>query len=227
MFYIFASNKHVNELPYFKYNGSQWEISDSFAAGFREFNIILDLAYWTRIWIVQEITLPRSATVVYGSMNCPWGILVDAGAALQNHAYSCCREKCNEFSDELQVVLSRFSLNVRLLDEIRTWRSNGTELDLFSLLRQNFHREATDSRDKVYGVLGLVSSPRDVSSVKPDYRKSTREVYEEVTMHLFKATASLFVWTADATRNAKFPVRIPMGKGVTGPRGCRMESHID
>jgi hypothetical protein len=187
----------------------------------------LDLAYWTRIWIVQEITLPPSATVVYGSMNCPWSILVDAGAALQSHASSCCMEKCNEFSDELQVVLSNFSLNVRLLDEIRGCRSNGTELDLFSLLRQNFHREATNSRDKVYGVLGLVRSPRDVGSVKPDYRKSAQEVYKDVTMHLIKTMASFLLWTADATRNAKFPVRIPMGKGVTERRGCRVESHID
>jgi hypothetical protein len=84
-------------------------------------------------------------------------------------------------------------------------RTHRKELDLLSILWQNYHREATDGRDKAYGVLGLVSSPRDVGSVTPDYNKSAREVYEDVTMNIIKATVSFFVLTADALRNANFP----------------------
>ena len=206
IFYILSSDRHVNELPCFAEHGaSLWEVSDSFAAGFKEFHNLMNLAYWTRIWIVQEIILPPSATVVFGSINCPWDVVAQAGMIFENHANSCCLEVCSNFSAELKEVISTFSFKIRALEMIRLHRSIGTELDLAWILRQNFHRNASDNRDKVYGVLGLVSSPRDVGSVIPDYKKTVREVYEDVTMSIINSTASLSILTGEATRNAQFP----------------------
>ncbi|KAI1866277.1 uncharacterized protein JN550_007665 [Neoarthrinium moseri] len=206
MFYILSSDRHVNELPCFvERRASLWDVSDCFNSGFREFYSIVSLAYWTRIWIVQEIVLPPSATVVYGSMNCPWDVIAQAGMLFENHANSCCLEQCTNFSGEVKDVISAFSFKARTLEMIRMHRSIGTQLDLLWILRQNFHREATDSRDKVYGVLGLVSSPRDIGSIRPDYRRSAREVYEDVTMNLIGSVSSLSVLAGDATRNADFP----------------------
>lgn len=149
-----------------------------------------NLPWWKRIWTVQECILPKQCVVVYGPVQTSRALFYDAMSNLRRHQLSCCAS-VSGIGDTLGGLLSMMN-HLRDIDD---WREKGHKISLSTLMKIFRRRQATQARDKVYGLLGLVTDWGYVGpdSVKPDYSTSTTdyEVFTRSTAAIMQSTESL------------------------------------
>jgi hypothetical protein len=141
--------------------------------------ILINVPWWSRIWTVQEAILPPTATVYWGPCEIAWSILDKASSKM--------------IDGSSPGVQHEFWENGCLDDVCASLAGLGAsrEEEPFMLLWRWRHRQATDPRDKVYGLLGF---RRDVSlpSVKTcDYTVDVRTLYHQVTVDLINISTDL------------------------------------
>lgn len=113
-----------------------------------------DRPYWKRAWIIQEVCVSRDVLLVCGCKTAPWKAL-DA-------SYKWLRPYPQAHSvPDLRVLRSRFQ---------------NLELRLGFLVYRAAAAQCTNGRDKVFSLLGLVTSGRGVKMV-PDYSMSPCSVF--------------------------------------------------
>ncbi|KUJ06872.1 uncharacterized protein LY89DRAFT_399668 [Mollisia scopiformis] len=140
--------------------------------------------WWTRIWIVQELVNGGSVkpegnvVVLCGWLSLPWSYIAVAA------------ERLNVHNSELRQQLRHLQPIIELEDTRRNIYQT-----LFPLLVQHRGREASDPRDKVYGLMGLAVEgeelPGNVSNVSVDYRKSTVQLYADIALSLIHSSTGL------------------------------------
>jgi hypothetical protein len=112
---------------------------------------ILRRPYWRRTWIVQEICLAKDVQIVTGSQAFWWEIL---HRAVQRTTGSYHHSDRDAYAKEA----------ITQLVNIRKSLENGCEVKLLHVLNRTVLLKATDTRDKMYGLLGLT---RDGPSIVP------------------------------------------------------------
>lgn len=119
--------------------------------------------YFSRVWVVQEVALSKSITMMCGDAAVEWTGLMQ-GEYLR------------------QLYSSSYYETFPTLFRLRRQHHLGgaTLLDALLLGRGC---NASDPRDKVFGLLGIVS---EKSRPRADYSLSTAEVYTQVAMYLPK-----------------------------------------
>ena len=150
---------------------------------------LLSRSWFQRVWVVQEVALAKQAIVQIGSRTVPWNWFVRAARVVQEHMI-CCANTIHPFNDARG---GDYFLNYRgcwaniLALEIGT-RDNPT---LHMSLRLFYNRQATDPRDKVYGLLGLLKPSERL--VVPNYALSSSEVYEETALKIIDLSKNLSI----------------------------------
>lgn len=149
------------------------------------FNALLAVAYWSRVWIYQEIHLAQDREMLWGSATIPWEDFCKALKYLLLNTYL--HRNAGAVLDSWQMAqgqVPRTGLSSADLAAINSviYRPNGESLHV--LLTIVSSRSATDTRDKVYGVLGLLKSGRDWFTV--DYSKSLRDIFTEAAIYMLK-----------------------------------------
>ena len=157
--------------------------------------------YFNRAWIVQEIAVAHKVEIYYGGVYIPWDLFVAiiefCTRPQQQYLLGISGEKDKRLSSGWQ---SPTIDNIIYLFLMRP-QSDGTESkswDLESLLFATARFRATDSRDKVFAILGLVTdASHGHGLIKPDYTKSVAEVYEDaarmVLLHNPKKRQSVYL----------------------------------
>jgi hypothetical protein len=112
---------------------------------------------------------------------------------------------CTTFPLATKSILTGFSFKIRLLGIARLYRSIGTQPDLTSLLKESFHQEATNLRDKVYGILGMANSINDPAVQTPDYSRSPQEVHEDLTLFIIRSINNLDMFVGESLRHSQSP----------------------
>ncbi|KAF7525633.1 hypothetical protein G7054_g11005 [Neopestalotiopsis clavispora] len=129
--------------------------------------------WWSRIWTVQESVLPESAQLIWGSQVIDW---FDVRLASRNwlegtwDSYG----KIMTFED----ILDDLAAPVR---DLELARRGDNPLNLLEIWR---YRGATDPRDKVFGLLGLISGTPFRSLQHSDYTLSVQTIYTKVMLDL-------------------------------------------
>ncbi|KAH9216197.1 heterokaryon incompatibility protein-domain-containing protein, partial [Leptodontidium sp. 2 PMI_412] len=155
---------------------------------------IIKRPWFNRVWVVQEIALGRSATVVCGWNEMSWDTFA---IGIQTGLES------NQFHTSSFGVLD--TNKFYNFDAVATIQKRDTRYppaeQLLSLLIQFRRRQATDPRDKIFSLLGLVE---DIGSIglAPDYASSTAEVYKKTTATLLMHTGNLDVLGMCSTRQS-------------------------
>ncbi|KAM0542824.1 hypothetical protein ACHAO7_009765 [Fusarium culmorum] len=147
---------------------------------------LLDLPWFTRIWIVQEVVLSsRDPIIVNAQRLFPWHRLEWAAGWLRRNGY---------------LRLSRLSknfLNVNTISNIRRSQSLWPLDALLSCTQIKFN--ATNQRDKVYAVLGIAAECENSAEVpealRPDYSLETEEMYQRVARFFLERNGSLAILT--------------------------------
>lgn len=125
---------------------------------------IVDLEYWSRVWIFQEVALPRKATLM-------------------------CGRSSSNFDDVMPKILEitnmthrgHYSMGYRHCLQLHRMRLERTKKPLWRLIRSLGKCHSTKAIDKIYGLLGLAEdrdSKRSIAmALEVDYEKGPLEIF--------------------------------------------------
>lgn len=165
------------------------------AALFEALRRTLLVAWWDRIWVVQEAVVAQNITVRYSDVAASWEFLLEVTTALSRWDFASTRFPSSISADCLKV----FNLFSRIsdLDLHRNGWKAMQRTDLLSLLRYFGHRKASDNRDRVYALLGLCN---ESAAIQPNYHLDETGVYTAAALAIIKSTRSLSIMFGDHSR---------------------------
>ncbi|KAI9738701.1 MAG: hypothetical protein M1834_008206 [Cirrosporium novae-zelandiae] len=139
----------------------------------------LDALYWrpwfTRIWVIQEIAVARSAIFLCGDYAIPSGDLILSAQILDNRGVGILTGTEPREVTNMALAINAF--------HFYKW-------DLSSYLVSARSSESTDPRDKIYGILGLAID-KDNTAFDPDYSKLVATIYRDVAVACIQKAKSL------------------------------------
>lgn len=167
-----------------RYTASQW----------RAFAAFLELLYWHRLWIIQELAMANSdALIAWGDNTCSWWDLCKAyetiWALADTSALRICQARRHP---ELQRIhLHEAIVHLHIIINIREGVISGEQgPELMKLLDLSRHAHASDPRDHVYGLTSLFR-PELSNLIVPNYEASASGVFRDFALSVINATGTL------------------------------------
>ena len=144
---------------------NEGQVKEQLVIGLRD---LVNNAWFSRIWVVQEAALAKDLFVQVGSRRVLWTRFV----------------ACIRSVKEMTGIPPR---ETRLVYDIETLRqqklSDDLEYsDLLTIVEAFRGRQATDLRDKIYGLFGLIKSGKPGPAFQADYSKSPQQVFADFTV---------------------------------------------
>ena len=156
---------------------------------------LIENCHWfERMWVVQEVCAADFASILVA------GTSISLDDFLRAYCY---------LHYTLNVPIRNFRKLIGL-EKIRQGWNNGKRHPLLSLIRECRQRQATDPRDKIYSLLGLMGDTMN-QYLKPDYKKPVAEVYANASLHFITQSESLDPlcgWQSEG-RQAELPSWVP------------------
>ncbi|KAI0413224.1 heterokaryon incompatibility protein-domain-containing protein [Xylaria grammica] len=186
--------------------------------------------WWTRIWTVQECILPKDSELLYGPARIPWGRFLTGISNFQKHRTSCCahvpgvNDMLNHLVDTVLpcLILHQYCHNedFNLLNPSGDIEDSSHVSSLFrpeSLLWTFRHREATDPRDKIYGILSLLrgrstnTGQAAKALIVPDYspEMNYEKVFTKAVFNIIEFSASLDIICQPGSASRDIDPRLP------------------
>ncbi|KAI2616091.1 HET-domain-containing protein [Hypoxylon sp. NC1633] len=138
---------------------------------------IIQRLWFTRVWVVQELALATAATVFCGNSSISWTDLM-AAITVQDH---------------LNLWLSDHERNayVFILERARQEWCSGLRRSLLSVLFRYRILDATDPRDKIFGLSALTKSELSgVEALQPNYNVDITDLYTDVAKEIILLQSS-------------------------------------
>lgn len=154
-------------------------------------------SWYSRVWILQELAMSKSdPIVVCGHRRAPWSTFIAAWQAIANEAFADLgtyrKESMSTTAGTASVDDDLGLVTLVKLDVLHDLRQNvqGRGGDsLRRLLMISRTSAATDPRDRIYGLLGLLEEgardPKLSITIPVDYQKSCSETYTDAVAHIF------------------------------------------
>ncbi|KAF6825064.1 hypothetical protein CPLU01_10517 [Colletotrichum plurivorum] len=156
-------------VPHDLYDAAETDVqfADYWASVKGALRIVVDDPWWQRLWVVQELALPRDVHFLFGPVSVPCDYFAMA-------MYSLTTSNVLGYSDtDLICKLSRYWNEITNLRPRHGTRRPAMKKAPILVLRQlTFHRDATDDHDQVFSVLGLSRS-----TLRPNYAESPAVAY--------------------------------------------------
>jgi hypothetical protein len=143
--------------------------------------LFIERSYFSRVWVIQEVVVARNATVLCGSLSVTFDMLYVAIQRMTSSGF---------------YPFSAATTNVTYLGE---WRDHFLEMaapdseeniDL-RLFMDSRDRNATNLRDKIYSLRGLIANNALAAGITIDYDKSVERVYTDFSKHLLNICPDL------------------------------------
>jgi hypothetical protein len=165
-----------------------------------QFRKFLARDYWSRVWILQEFVVSPDLEIMCGTVKMPFdwfhGTMMFL-PLLQIHVTTTLRRQMEETLDYDQLpYVTWMSESIdrnpaHLCGMRKRFQKNKGEPEqtLFQLLVEahvNNFTHATNRADKVFALLGIASDAHTLG-VKPDYQKSTNDVYRDVARAIIES----------------------------------------
>ncbi|KAK3989074.1 heterokaryon incompatibility protein-domain-containing protein [Cladorrhinum sp. PSN332] len=173
--------------PQFSIQGVNGAISasESLSAESRAWINILtlyELKWFHRLWVVQEIALARRATVIWGKCEMSWEWIGLAAAIIRTNWNRIMPLRRGSLEDGRQVP--RGVMNAYFMYRISDFQQALQPLrfsfcQLLALTRQF---QCQDTRDNIFGLLGLPSTDGVNLWITPDYTQSLNDAYRKVAL---------------------------------------------
>jgi hypothetical protein len=136
---------------------------------------LYERAWFTRVWIIQEVAQDAFALMLIGNLSILWGKVAIAASVFFNKYYG------------------RMEFDVHLVRVMNLYSAAGTALGLeppptlLSLVSKFSAFNATDARDKLFAILGLSLEGQQLEKspmIRPNYRKSIIETFTDLVRYL-------------------------------------------
>lgn len=209
--------------------------------------IFLRKKWFTRTWILQEVALARKIMIFYGNRNLRWDQLVATSKFLDLTGLDSGLTNIKINSKNYQQSSAwngRVGYKIRVIDAMRGWSKgesnqgsvkiskiisgtpstySSTASFLNYILLQTLGYDATDPRDKIFGLLGVVQEVIRVKGLETlpiaaDYNKPVDKVYRETAELVLKGDK--FFGNVDvhlATKRIQGQGSTIVGPGFLGP----------
>ncbi|KAF4872060.1 Heterokaryon incompatibility protein 6, OR allele [Colletotrichum siamense] len=155
---------------------------------------LADLSYWSRVWILQELMLPKSLYFACPSRSLDHCKAIMAVTGIMEVLGVIQRGRARDVGDlgrsrasiiRSQLFLVQWRLNLRQAFHMRGYEDSCLYHVLSSTLFGTIR--ATNPRDYVYGVLAITNF-----DITPDYRASIRKVYLDYARELVSRWSTLW-----------------------------------
>lgn len=188
-----TDEEHIADLPVFaaaqkesvRISEVWFPLLDKLAAWFSS-------SWWSRVWVVQE-TMPGQVWLICGSYLVPWSIVAAAAEKLYQNSLRYNSWSITDLSPRAFSILRNLYTHVLEIESARAVRSHGRDLGALEVLWTYRHRKASDDRDHVFALTGLLPGHFVVAGIVPDYGLDTTETFTTVTMKLLRFSRSLDV----------------------------------
>jgi hypothetical protein len=135
-------------------------------------------AYWRRVWVIQEVAVATKVTVLCGNYEIPWD---DVAAVLAMW----------KKNPDIVPVDKRAYLKAMHLAEFRDrFQVKREPISLLDAMRWSYQTEATDPRDKIFGLLGLCHDGATYVPV-PNYKQPLEEIIADMSKTMMSFDRSL------------------------------------
>ncbi|KAI1465519.1 HET-domain-containing protein [Daldinia caldariorum] len=181
---------------------------------------IIERLWFTRVWVVQELALATEAIVFCGNSHISWTDLLAAITA----------------QDHLNLWLSDHERNayVFILERAREEWYAGIRRSLLSVLFRYRILDATDPRDKIFGLNALIRSELSgTRALQPNYNVSTAELYTAVAKEILENSSDLNLLSVPRRLSGVGPCNLPSwvpdwtNTRLTAPLGLANYSDIN
>ncbi|KAI0813012.1 HET-domain-containing protein [Xylaria sp. FL0064] len=135
---------------------------------------LMELEWFTRGWIVQEIGTKAPATLIWGEAEIEWLVLSRVCERLQDYYHL--RSKFKIRTDEVRYLFERFA-------EPDGRANHENRFNFIYELHRARRLKFSDQRDRVFAFLGHFSrhgSNEELRNLKANYEKTVTEVYTDV-----------------------------------------------
>ena len=140
--------------------------------------------WFQRLWVVQELTLASTNPMVHlGYVLVPWDKFHNFIRATSDGTMGTKWDYVAPKGSDLHFEFWTAAKRIVSLGEMRQNRSFA---DFADNLADTAEFEATDARDKVYGILAMKGSSASTPAITPDYTKTIREVFVESIFYLIR-----------------------------------------
>lgn len=152
--------------------------------------LIIEFDWFSRVWVVQETLLSRSAYLVLGNTMLSWDTAFQAASNFVTHTTTCCHltkatESMKRYADFMNEHMNFVSKVVLSFQRVPL----GTQNELLANLWMFRNRIATLDHDKVYGILGLLRSTE--VNIDPDYRRLFTDICCSVVLEDIRVSGNL------------------------------------
>ncbi|XDG08778.1 hypothetical protein ABKA04_008393 [Annulohypoxylon sp. FPYF3050] len=179
---------------------------------------IIKRLWFTRVWVVQELALATKATVFCGNSSISWTDLMNAITA----------------QDHLNLWLADHERNayVFILERARHEWKEGVRRSLLSILFRYRILDATDPRDKIFGLNALIRNELS-EALRPDYNVDTTELYTTVAKEILNQSSDLNLLSVPRRLSGDGPKSLPSwvpdwtNTRLTAPLGLANYSDIN
>ncbi|KAI0602807.1 heterokaryon incompatibility protein-domain-containing protein [Biscogniauxia sp. FL1348] len=156
------------------------------------FGALVEKTWWRRVWVVQEVVVAQKATIYYGQLSAPWEFFSGAAAQFESSRRTTNVDSMYPYLTDGETI-SQFSRMVTDIDSTRKEWMLVEPIVLLSLLRKFRSRQASDARDKVFALLGLVRFWGRGKPVSPDYSHDAASTFTSTAKILISSMSSLSV----------------------------------
>lgn len=171
--------------------------------------VLLRAPLWSRIWVMQELALAPRVVLVAGFDTFDWediaGFFSDTIYADAFHltwSHGMLRPATQYTFERVQIVQQQRNL-------VRDCKEGKAVSTLIDVLGRFKFADATDPRDKIYGLLGLVTEKH---GVKVDYNRPWHAMFADLCVYFIESSKTLDIicqnpWTTVplAPRDAELP----------------------
>lgn len=158
---------------------------------------LLDRPFWRRIWIVQEFILPKKLLILCGHEGVWWESIRDNPSVFRNQVQRPRRNSVKIKHHDafylfqwrgVQQDISSVGIVALPTSLERASLTQASRPSLDALIRHFYRWECGDPRDRIYGLLSLVTKDSwtvaDRSPLEADYNITPQKLYHRVLAHM-------------------------------------------
>ncbi|KAF4636544.1 hypothetical protein G7Y89_g1529 [Cudoniella acicularis] len=156
----------------------------------RTFRRLVERPWFSRIWVVQEVALASKASILCDGEQMDWHRFARVMEELDRQSLGALLLPQDGVGVLQTTVMPIGWPSIRKIQAARNTTTRKELLSLEKTINLFVGFNATDPRDKVFAILGIVED-RDDEAWQPDYRKPVEKLYEEVTENMMWKEESL------------------------------------
>ncbi|KAI0456770.1 HET-domain-containing protein [Xylaria acuta] len=132
------------------------------------FNALINRPWFERTWIIQEAMLAKKATITCGSLSLPFRVILRVFEHWQRKGFR-------------QIIGISATRPLFAMIQIKSVIEDSTA-SLFRLLFYTTGSDSSDPRDRIFGLMNLVSGDSDLG-VNVDYNMTCEALYTQLARH--------------------------------------------